>query len=181
MKKVIHYIFKTSKVLLLLLVVGCLTKQNITTNNDRIMNENYNKTLDLTAMAYKLNEIQMADIYYPLDSFTGDLTGYAADCPLCSGYLACNGQYVKNGTTSYTDKTYGEVYIVASSKNLPCGSIITFDAPYVSKDKVTAIVLDRGVLGNDIDLLVQSEGYASRKIGRHKFTYDVLRFGWTRD
>ena len=34
---------------------------------------NVNKTLDLTAMAFKLNEINMQDKYYPLDTLTGDL------------------------------------------------------------------------------------------------------------
>ena len=47
-------------------------------------------------------------------------------------------------------------------------------------EKQTAIVLDRGVLGTDIDLLSPSEEYASKYIGRRKITYDVLRVGWTR-
>ena len=50
----------------------------------------------------------------------------------------------------------------------------------LSKEKITAIVLDRGVLGNDLDLLVESEAYALKNVGRHKLTYDVLRFGWER-
>lgn len=180
MNKVFPIITKTSKILLLFAIVFTLQKVNVINQNDKISNENLNKTLDLTAMAVKLNEIQLADKYYALDTFTGDLTGYAADCALCTGYLYCNNQYVANGTTTYDDKDYGNVMIVASSKNLPCGSIITFDASYVSDEKVTAIVLDRGVLGNDIDLLVESESYASTYIGRHKLTYDVLRFGWER-
>lgn len=180
MNKVFQILSKTSKILLLFAIVFTLQKVNVISQNDKISNENLNKTLDLTAMAVKLNEIQLADKYYPLDTFTGDLTGYAADCPLCTGYLYCNNQFVANGTTTYDDKDYGNVLIVASSKNLPCGSIITFDAGYVSDEKVTAIVLDRGVLGNDIDLLVESEDYATKYIGRHKLTYDVLRFGWER-
>ena len=85
------------------------------------------------------------------------------------------------GPTTTFDKDYGEVQIVASSKNLPCGSIITYEAPYDNGKKVTAIVLDRGVLGNDIDVLVPSEKYARENIGRNKMTYDVLRFGYTRN
>ena len=45
---------------------------------------------------------------------------------------------------------------------------------------MTAIVLDRGVLGTDIDLLSPSEDYARQYVGRHKITYDVLRNGWSR-
>lgn len=180
MKKVFTIMIKTSKLLLLFVAVFALQKVNTFSENNKITNENLNKTLDLTAMALKLNEIQMADKYYPLDTFTGDLTGYGANCELCSGYLGCTGKWVGDGTTSYTDADYGEVRIVASSKNLPCGSIITFDASYISDKKITAIVLDRGVLGNDIDLLVSSESYALKHVGRHKLTYDVLRFGWER-
>ena len=181
MKKVLSNLFKTSKFLLLLVAVLVLQRVNVVSQNDKLVNENLNKTLDLTAMVMKINEINMADKYYPLDTFTGDLTGYAADCPLCTGYLACTGDYVANGTTNYYDQDYGNVVILASSKNLPCGSIVTFDAPYVSSQKVTGIVLDRGVLGNDLDLLVPSQSYARNNIGRHKLTYDVLRFGWERE
>ncbi len=180
MNRIASRVFKTTKILLLLLVVLVVQRANVMSKNEKLTNESLNKTLDLTAMAVKLNEINMADKYYPIDTFTGDLTGYAADCPLCTGYLACTGAYVANGTTSYNDKDYGEVVILASSKNLPCGSIVAFDASYVSSEKVTGIVLDRGVLGNDLDLLVPSEDYALKKIGRHKLTYDVLRRGWDR-
>ena len=114
-----------------------------------------------------------------LDSYTGDLTGYGAFCPLCNGHLACMSNLdLSNGRTHYDDQTYGNVQIVASSKNLPCGTIIKFNAPHISEEPIIAIVLDRGVLGNDIDLLSPSEEYASRYVGRTKITYDVLRMGW---
>ncbi len=76
------------------------------------------------------------------------------------------------------DKDYGKVYIVASSKNLPCGSIVSFNSKRISDDKVIAIVLDRGVLGNALDFLTPSEAYAAKYIGRSSITYDVLRSGW---
>jgi len=43
-----------------------------------------------------------------------------------------------------------------------------------------AIVLDRGVLGNDLDLLMASEAEAVQYVGRKTLSYDVLREGWTR-
>lgn len=181
MNKFVHSLIKTTKIIIVLVCLVSLQKVNLTSGNTKVINENLNKTLDLTAMALKLNEIQLSDKFYPLDTFTGDLTGYAADCPLCNGHLGCTGKWVGDGTTTYEDLDYGNVLIVASSKNLPCGSIISFDAKYISKDKVYAIVLDRGVLGNDIDLLVESEDFARKKVGRHKLTYDVLRFGWKRE
>lgn len=79
MNKVTTKLIKTSKILLLLCCVFTLQKVNIMNENDKLSNENLNKTMDLTAMAVKLNEIQFADKYYPLDTFTGDLTGYGAN------------------------------------------------------------------------------------------------------
>ena len=177
MKKVFSRLIKASKVLLLLALIFSMTKVNTFTTNGKISNDSMNKTLDLTAMATKYEEIHLQDLYFPIDRFTGDLTGYAADCPLCSGKLGCTGQDVRDRTTMYNDASYGNVNIVASSNNLACGSIISWDN---NGTKMTAIVLDRGVLGNDIDLLTESEEYARNYVGRRKITYDVLRFGWSR-
>ena len=145
---------KATKIILIICSVFVIQKVNMVNLNDKITNENLNKTIDLT--------------------------GYGANCPLCSGKLGCTGQDVSDGTTIYNDADYGNVRIVASSKNLKCGSIVTFDADYVSGEKVVAIVLDRGVLGTDLDLLVESEDFASKNFGRHKISYDVLRNGWER-
>lgn len=104
---------------------------------------------------------------------TGDLTGYSADCPACNGTLACMPKYnvYKNGVTTYEDKDYGNVSIVATSKKIPCGSIIRFKDTY-------AVVLDRGVLSYDVDLLVESEAYARQNVGRSQITYEIIRSGW---
>ncbi len=120
------------------------------------------------------------DIYAAKATYTGDLTGYSADCPLCYGTLACKPSYkvYKNNVVTYNDKVYGNVRIVASSKKLACGSVIRFNSNRVSNEETYAIVLDRGVLGRDIDLLVPNESYAINNIGRSKIEYDVVRFGW---
>lgn len=120
------------------------------------------------------------DIYAAKATYTGDLTGYSADCPLCYGTLACKPSYkvYKNNVVTYNDKVYGNVRIVASSKRLACGSVIRFNSSRVSNEETYAIVLDRGVLGRDIDLLVPNESYAINNIGRSKIEYDVVRFGW---
>ena len=157
------------------------TMINLPQKETKTINTNLNKTLDLHAMAIKYEEIIKKDLYTPLDVYNGDLTGYAADCPLCNGHLGCNGQNVLDKTTTYNDNDYGVVRIVASSKNLPCGSIISFDGSVINENgTITAIVLDRGVLGTDLDLLVESEQFASDYIGRHLISYNILRFGYTR-
>ena len=111
---------------------------------------------------------------------SGILTGYGADCPKCGGTLACKSSYkVKNnGVVTYPDKEYGNVRIVASSKKLKCGSIVKFNLPKLSKQPIYAIVLDRGVLRNNLDILMASEKEAAKKIGRNNITYEVLRTGW---
>ena len=103
MKKVFSRFVKASKILLLLALIFSMTKVNTFTTNGKISNDSMNKTLDLTAMATKYEEIHYTDMWYPLDRFTGDLTGYAADCPLCSGKLGCTGQDVRDRTTMYND------------------------------------------------------------------------------
>ena len=120
------------------------------------------------------------DIYAAKATYTGDLTGYSADCPLCYGTLACKPSYkvYKNNVVTYNDKVYGNVRIVASSKRLACGSVIRFNSSRVSNEETYAIVLDRGVLGRNIDLLVPNQSYAINNIGRSKIEYDVVRFGW---
>ncbi len=176
-----HDIIKTFRrlfqvTLLILLVVFVESSNNI--KETKVLNDNYNKSIDLATMALKLQEDIKNDLYSAKDTFTGDLTSYLPTCPLCSGKLACLPRYnVLDGTETYQDISYGNVKIVASSKNLPCGSIIRFNSNRISTDPVLAIVLDRGVLGNDIDLLTSSDSYAAY-VGRSSITYDVLRNGW---
>lgn len=165
------------KILVILLAIFGVNKINIDKDKKIVFNDNSNKVLDLTAMAIKYEEIRLKDLYYPLDTYVGDLTGYVADCPLCGGTLGCTGQDVlTNRITNYDDKQYGNVRIVASSTNLECGSIVRYK---LNNEEITAIVLDRGVLGTDLDLLVSSLDQAY-SIGRKNISYDVLRFGWSR-
>ena len=180
----LKYIFET----IIIIVAISFLKNSYSKEFLISSNENMNKSVNLTTMALfiskeeeqkELEEKMQTYLWGSLDSYTGDLTGYGADCPLCTGRLACMPSLdLSNGRNTYVDKTYGEVYIVASSKNLPCGTIIKFDSKRISEDPVIAIVLDRGVLGNDIDFLSPSEQYAYDNIGRSTITYDVLRNGW---
>lgn len=114
------------------------------------------------------------------NKYRGDLTGYVAHCPACYGTLACKPKYdvYKNGVVTYPDTEYGNVRIVASSKKLKCGSIVKFNLKTISSEPIYAIVLDRGVLGTDLDLLVATNDEAIKKVGRRDTTYEVLRYGW---
>ena len=142
-------------------------------------NETVTNTVDLNMMAMKLQEDIKNDIYSAKDTYVGHLTGYTAHCPLCTGYLACKSSYnVRDGEEYYPDPTYGRVRIVASSRNLPCGSIVRFNKPSISDEPIIAIVLDRGVLGTALDLLTATEEYANTYVGRSTVEYDVLRESW---
>ncbi len=171
-------VFNVIKCIILIIVVFLSTNRNDNFES-YVKNDNLNKTVDLSQMALKVSEFNYDLLYSAKDTYTGDLTGYAYNCPLCNGHLACLSKYnIMDGTVTYEDKDYGVVNIVASSANLPCGSIIRFNSSRISSTPVYAIVLDRGVLGTAIDFLSESEEYASKYIGRSKITYDVLRKGW---
>lgn len=146
------------------------------------LNVDNNKTVDKSVIEASQKELYEEGIYTSLFDFKGELTGYAGDCPLCSGYLACppRTNVLKEGIY-YNDKTYGKVRIVASSRNYPCGTILKFNVNKLSSDPIIAIVLDRGVSGNVIDLLTESEDYAIKHVGRVKnLKFEVLREGWKR-
>ena len=173
--KVIGFYLK----LTILVFIILETKSTVTVHYKSVENDNINKTIDLSTMAMKVEEVKEETKMEVIDTLTGDLTGYAFDCPLCNGTLGClPTYYIKDGKTTYFDYEYGTVRIVASSKQTPCGSIIRFNSKRVSDKPVIAIVLDRGVRGNAIDLLTPSEKYASDYIGRSQITYDILRKGW---
>lgn len=177
-KNIFRSIKKVIEITLILFVV-IFVESSSNKKEIKVLNDNYNKAIDLSTMALKLKEDIANDLYSAKDTFTGDLTGYGADCALCTGRLACLPNYnVLDGTDTYQDMSYGKVRIVASSKNLSCGTIIRFTSSRLSSEPILAIVLDRGVLGNDIDLLTPSEAYALNNVGRTVITYDVLRNGW---
>ena len=169
-------VIKSFKVLILITLALLLTKVNVLKDNKVIYNDNKNKVLDLTAMAIKMEEIRMNDLYYPKDTYVGYLTGYVADCPLCGGTLGCTGQNVLDRTTTYNDIDYGSVRIMASSTSLQCGSIVRYE---YNGEKTIAIVLDRGVTGTNLDLLVSNVDDAY-SIGKRYISYDILRYGWSR-
>ncbi len=173
--KIVSYFIRLSVMVFVLIIAKSST--NIATT--KVENDNVNKTINLSTMALKVMEVEETLKFTALDTYTGDLTGYAHDCPLCNGTLACMPNYdITDGTNTYNDSEYGKVYIVASSKNLPCGSIVSFYSNRISDGMVLAIVLDRGVTGNSLDFLVPNEEYAYQNIGRSSITYDVLRSGW---
>lgn len=151
------------------------TSSSLSNLNTRSYNVNVNKNTNLNNMSIKVQELIDMDKNIVIDIFNGKLTGYTADCPLCSGNLACTGKNYIGEEPYYQDEEYDKVNIVASSANLKCGSIVSFK---LNNKDVTAIVLDRGVLGTDIDLLVKEKQEAINNIGRKNINYSLLRDGY---
>ena len=166
MKNRILVIFEIYTLIIIVLLASSVSTGKKETKID---NESINKNIDLIAKAKKEEEFIQNDIYTPIDYFNGFLTGYAANCP-----------NVLDGTIYYNDADYGEVRIVASSSNLKCGSIVQFNLDTVSNKPITAIVLDRGVTGTNLDLLMESEDAAIRYVGGRLISYSVLRNGYNR-
>lgn len=177
-KNISKKLFRYVRVIIIIFVIFVVDSSSSSILT-KVENDNFNKNVDLTTMALKVDKLIEDDLYYPINSLTGQLTGYAHDCPLCNGTLACAYKYnVRDRKDFYPDKEYGNVKIVASSKKLPCGTIIRFKKKNLSDDPIIAIVLDRGVPGNNLDLLVPTEEYAIKHVGRSTITYDILRTGW---
>lgn len=171
-------LIKCCKFVLLVYIFTLLVS---TSNNSliKVSNSNMNLTLDLNSMVEKVQENIMNDLYSAKDSYTGYLTGYAADCPLCTGKLACMPSLdVLHGNVMYEDETYGNLNIVASSTSIPCGTVVRINDYKNSDGPFYAIVLDRGVGRNNLDLLTVSEEYAYQNVGRSIVNYDILRKGW---
>lgn len=175
MKKTFFKLVKS--IIIVFIVVVCSSNNGLF--EAKVNNNNLNKSVNVSTMALKISEFNYDALYGAKDTYTGDLTGYVYNCPACTGHLACMSNYnIKDGTITYPDEEYGIVNIVASSRNLPCGTIIRFNSERISSTPVYAVVLDRGVLGNAIDFLSYNEEYAISQVGRSTITYDVLRFGW---
>ena len=131
------------KIIVVFIAIFSINKVSLNMDNKTVLNDNYNKTLDLTAMSVKIEEIRMKDLFYPLDTYVGDMTAYVADCPLCSGYLGCNGQNVLDRTTVYNDEQYGGNNLVAHMKY----NVKKFDDQYFIELYLparTAVVLKEG-------------------------------------
>lgn len=167
--------------IIIIFVIFFIKKESFSVSSKSVaVNNSLEKSLDLKIIQENQNELYSKKANNPLYTFTGELTGYGGDCALCSGRLGCppNINVLKKGIY-YDDKTYGKIRIVASSKNYPCGTILRFNVKKLSSDPIIAIVLDRGVSGNVIDLLTESEEYAGKYVGRVKnLNFEVLREGW---
>lgn len=174
-------------------VVGVVSLDNQIFKDTKALNNNLKKTVstkELVASFQKLDKKTLSTVmysnfedavsnsrYYPT-SFVGKLVHYGPDCPECGGHLGCNGQDARNGNIYYNDSEYGKLRIVAMSSTIPCGSIIRINVDAYDPDGMYAIVLDRGVSGNMVDLLKTSSRASSPVSSVNNVTFDIVRYGY---
>jgi hypothetical protein len=167
-----------------LLLVGVILFLNNNTLTYVTVNNVYNNNLDKRVEREVIDGTQASIVtnksYNIVSTFVGELTGYAGNCAKCSGILACKPRTnVLESGIFFNDEEFGIVRIVASSSNYPCGTVLKFEADKLSAAPIIAIVMDRGVSGNKIDLLTENEDFARLFVGRIKNqTFEVLRLGW---
>ena len=77
-----------------------------------------------------------------IETFTGNLSYYRANCSDCSGFTS-TGFDVRDGKLYYNDPTYGNVRIIASGPEIPKYSIVRIKNSSLASNFL-AIVLDRG-------------------------------------
>lgn len=174
-------------------VVGIISLDNQTFKSSKALNNNLNKTVstkELVNSFQKLDKKTLSPVmyssfedavsnskYYPT-SFVGKLVHYGPDCAECGGHLGCNGQDARNGNIYYNDKEYGKLRIVAMSSTIPCGSVIRINVSAYDPDGMYAIVLDRGVSGNMVDLLKVSGKSKAPVSSVNNVTFDIVRYGY---
>lgn len=192
-KKLISFILYVLGVICLGLGISSFIVLSSNEKELKINNINLENNVDSTTLSESYSKIDKNELrpvffdtmqeavdnamYYET-SFKGKLTHYGPDCPLCGGHLGCNGQDVRNGNIYYNDKEYGTVRIVASSKILPCGSIIRINVDEYDPNGMYAIVLDRGVSPGNIDLLKTSQRAKSPVRTLNNVIFDIVRYGY---
>lgn len=174
-------------------VLGMVSLENDTFKSTESLNGNLDKTVstkELVNSFQKLDKRTLQPVmynsfesavynsqFYPT-SFIGKLVHYGPDCPECSGHLGCNGQDARNGNIYYNDSEFGKLRIVAMSSTIPCGSVIRINIDAYDPDGMYAIVLDRGVSGNMVDLLKESARASSPVATTYGVTFDIVRYGY---
>lgn len=176
-------VFNIAKIVAILCFV-CLADQSVLKNNSNLIvkNNNLDKVLAAEVIEENQQNLYMESLkkVQSVGSFNGKLTAYVGDCPGCSGILACKPRTnVLESGVYFNDSEYGTVRIVATSRDYPCGSIIRFYSSRIGIDPIIAVVMDRGVSGNNVDLLVEDVTYAYKNVGTvHNQYFEVLRYGW---
>lgn len=117
--------------------------------------------------------------YNVLETFTGTLSAYGADCSGCSTRTSSGFDISKS--IYYNDKKHGNVRILAGDRKYPYGTIVNLKLS--DKTEIKGIVLDRGGdigIGKkfQFDILLNSQKEAYKFGTRKNTTFEILRLGY---
>lgn len=120
------------------------TQTNIKKEQIEEANIEENKTIEEKEIVEekKPESVKQEDKTDVLETFSGDLSYYRANCNGCSGFTA-TGYDVRDGKLYYNDPAYGNVRIIASGTEIPKYSIVRIKNSSLGNE-ILAIVLDRG-------------------------------------
>lgn len=173
---------KIMKIFIIIIMILFITKNSLVMkNNNEVVSKRNLYSINILNSTNFENTISFnsTELNLVKKTYSGFLTGYVYNCPKCTKKLACEPTFdLTKGNINYNDYKYGNIRIIAASNNVKCGSIISINALEISEESIIAIVLDRGVNGNNIDLLTCSEEEAYKNIGNTKITYEILREGY---
>lgn len=188
---------KMLKTLIFTVVMICVISSTFITPNFETSSSVLNVNSIYSLVPYRdtlVNEISLADEYPILDTFVGTVTAYGPDCVGCIGITASgykvaekvNGEY-KTITTTYVDKEFGELRIIAAANTkFPIGTIMRMSGANID-GYITGIVLDTGSAMRQawskgeilIDLMFETEHSDEVYIfgRRRNVTMEILRYG----
>ena len=188
---------KMLKTLIFTVVMICAISSTFITPNFETSSSVLNVNSIYSLVPYRdtlVNEISLADEYPILDTFVGTVTAYGPDCVGCIGITASgykvaekvNGEY-KTITTTYVDKEFGELRIIAAANTkFPIGTIMRMSGANID-GYITGIVLDTGSAMRQawskgeilIDLMFETEHSDEVYIfgRRRNVTMEILRYG----
>lgn len=120
------------------------TQTNIKKEQIEEANIEENKTIEEKEIVEEKQpeSVKQEDKTDVLETFSGNLSYYRANCTGCSGFTS-TGYDVRDGKLYYNDPTYGNVRIIASGTEIPRYSIVRIKNSSLGNE-VLAIVLDRG-------------------------------------
>lgn len=125
-----------------------------------------------------MDEILMYALKYPV-TFNNIMDGYGTDQMSSPAVTACPPKLnVSKSVFKYKDTEYGNVRILATNDQIPCGTMIKI-SNIPGHQEFYAIVLDRdnSIKDTKFKLLFATEKEAIN-FGKLNVTYTIVRWGW---
>ena len=102
-------------------------------------NDNMNNFVDKETIQTSQNELYSEGLFNPIYTFNGELTGYAGDCALCTGYLACppRTNVLKEGIY-FNDELINQIDLLNSFRLSSIIVVISYSSSSIDKDLISS-------------------------------------------